>query len=211
MQVCFCKHACTVSWFVQQTGLFVGFCSAAFTLVQYSVQQAHHSVWLKRFLGKSVMIYCLSLFFLFPLEFWTRWRIKLRWFFLDRTIVCGGIQVLSEFCSFIFFRYEKVEDHLWILHFIYTRFHFRFDEASLSRFPISDSKFARWLCQINTSIEAAMEVCFLISGQGVALLDTADFGKLAKAVKQTLATKMGIFRFRQKLFLQGYFYEIPRF
>ena len=38
----------------------------------YSVQQAHHSVWLKRFLGKSVMIYCLSWFFLFPLKFWTR-------------------------------------------------------------------------------------------------------------------------------------------
>lgn len=30
-----CRHACTVSWFVQQTGLFVGFCSAVFTLLQY--------------------------------------------------------------------------------------------------------------------------------------------------------------------------------
>ena len=42
------------------------------------------------------------------------------------------------------------------------------------------------------------------------MLDATDFEeKSAKAVKQTLATKMRIFRFRQKLFLQGDFCEIP--
>eukprot|EP00435_Cladocopium_sp_Y103_P008777 s492_g2.t1 len=49
-----------------------------------------------------------------------------------------------------------------------------------------------------------MEVCFLASGERVALLDAADFeGKPAKAVKQTLASKIGVTRFRQKLFLEG--------
>eukprot|EP00435_Cladocopium_sp_Y103_P045028 s1089_g12.t2 len=53
-------------------------------------------------------------------------------------------------------------------------------------------------------------VCFLASGESAAVLDAADFeGKTAKAVKQTLAAKIGVTRFRLKLFLQGSPAEIP--
>jgi hypothetical protein len=42
-----------------------------------------------------------------------------------------------------------------------------------------------------------MEVCFLASGERVAVLDAAEFeGKSAKAVKQSLAAKIGVTRFR---------------
>ena len=55
-----------------------------------------------------------------------------------------------------------------------------------------------------------MEVCFLASGQGVAVLEAAEVeGKSAKAVKQALAAKIGVTRFRQKLFLEGDGGEIP--
>ena len=55
-----------------------------------------------------------------------------------------------------------------------------------------------------------MEVCFLASGERVAVLDAAEFeGKSAKAVKQSLAAKIGVTRFRQKLFLEGDGGEIP--
>ena len=54
-----------------------------------------------------------------------------------------------------------------------------------------------------------MEVCFL-SGQRVALLEAAEFeGKTAKAVKQALVPKIGVTRFRQRLFLEGDAVEIP--
>eukprot|EP00435_Cladocopium_sp_Y103_P041298 s837_g11.t1 len=55
-----------------------------------------------------------------------------------------------------------------------------------------------------------MEVCFLASGEKVAVLDAAEFeGKTAKAVKQTLAPKIGFTTFRQRLFLEGDASEIP--
>eukprot|EP00435_Cladocopium_sp_Y103_P060058 s129_g21.t2 len=55
-----------------------------------------------------------------------------------------------------------------------------------------------------------MEVCFLASGERVATLDAADFdGKTGKAVKQALAVKTGITRFRQRLFLENDANEIP--
>ena len=55
-----------------------------------------------------------------------------------------------------------------------------------------------------------MEVCFLASGQRVAVLEAAEVeGKSAKAVKQALAAKIGVTRFRQKLFLEGDGGEIP--
>ena len=55
-----------------------------------------------------------------------------------------------------------------------------------------------------------MEVCFLASGEKVAVLDADEFeGKPAKAVKQALATKIGVTRFRQRLFLEGDAVEIP--
>jgi phage tail protein X len=57
---------------------------------------------------------------------------------------------------------------------------------------------------------AAMEVCFLASGERAALLDAAEFeGKTAKAVKQALAAEIGVSRFRQRLFLEGDAVEIP--
>ena len=66
------------------------------------------------------------------------------------------------------------------------------------------------LCWISTQIEPAMEVCFLASGQRVAVLEAAEVeGKSAKAVKQALAAKIGVTRFRQKLFLEGDGGEIP--
>eukprot|EP00435_Cladocopium_sp_Y103_P039169 s837_g10.t1 len=64
--------------------------------------------------------------------------------------------------------------------------------------------------QRSTQTEPAMEVCFLASGERVAVLDAADVeGKSTKAVKQALAAKIGVTRFRQKLFLQGDAGEIP--
>jgi len=55
-----------------------------------------------------------------------------------------------------------------------------------------------------------MEVCFLASGEKVALLQAAEFeGKTAEAVKQALAPKIGVTRFRQRLFLEGDAVEIP--
>ena len=55
-----------------------------------------------------------------------------------------------------------------------------------------------------------MEVCFLASGEKIAVLEAAEFeGKSAKAVKQALAAKIGVTRFRQKLFLEGDGGEIP--
>ena len=55
-----------------------------------------------------------------------------------------------------------------------------------------------------------MEVCFLASGERVVTLDAADFeGKTGKAVKQALAAKIGITRFRQRLFLENDASEIP--
>eukprot|EP00435_Cladocopium_sp_Y103_P061354 s1865_g23.t1 len=48
-----------------------------------------------------------------------------------------------------------------------------------------------------------MEVCFLASGETLTVLDADEFeGKTAKAVKQTLAAKFGISRFKQRFFLQ---------
>ena len=53
-----------------------------------------------------------------------------------------------------------------------------------------------------------MEVCFLASGEKAAVLDAAELeGKTAKAVKQTLAPKIGVTRFKQRLFLEAV--EIP--
>ena len=55
-----------------------------------------------------------------------------------------------------------------------------------------------------------MEVRFLASGEKAAMLDAADFeGKSANAVKQTLATKLGVTTFRQRLFLEGDADEVP--
>jgi len=55
-----------------------------------------------------------------------------------------------------------------------------------------------------------MEVCFLASGEKIAVLEAAEFeGKSAKAVKQALAAKIGVTRFRQRLFLEGDAVEIP--
>ena len=49
-----------------------------------------------------------------------------------------------------------------------------------------------------------MEVCFLASGERVAVLDAAELeGTTAKTVKHALATKLGVTTFRQRLFLEG--------
>jgi hypothetical protein len=49
-----------------------------------------------------------------------------------------------------------------------------------------------------------MEVCFSASGETAAMLDAAVVeGKTAKAVKQTLAARLGVSRFRQQLFHPG--------
>ena len=67
---------------------------------------------------------------------------------------------------------------------------------------------ARYI-QISRPFQPAMEVCFL-SGQKVAVLEAAEFeGKTTKAVKQALAPKIGVTRFRQRLFLEGDAVEIP--
>ena len=48
---------------------------------------------------------------------------------------------------------------------------------------------------------AAMEVCFLASGEQLTVLDADEFrGQSAKTVKQSLAAHVGVTRFRQKLF-----------
>eukprot|EP00435_Cladocopium_sp_Y103_P071973 s216_g38.t3 len=50
----------------------------------------------------------------------------------------------------------------------------------------------------------AMEVCFLASGQTLAVLGPDEFqGQTAKAVKQALVSKVGVTRFRQRLFWDG--------
>eukprot|EP00435_Cladocopium_sp_Y103_P062025 s1576_g23.t1 len=55
-----------------------------------------------------------------------------------------------------------------------------------------------------------MEVCFLASGETLIVLNQIDFeGKSAKSVKQTLASRVGVSRFRQKLFLRDASCEIP--
>ena len=55
-----------------------------------------------------------------------------------------------------------------------------------------------------------MEVCFLASGERVAVLEASEFeGKSAKVVKQALAAKIGVTRFRQRLFLEGDAVELP--
>eukprot|EP00438_Fugacium_kawagutii_P031022 Skav233083 [mRNA] locus=scaffold4078:152921:154192:+ [translate_table: standard] len=49
-----------------------------------------------------------------------------------------------------------------------------------------------------------MEVCFLASGETLAVLDADEFeGKSAKTLKQTLASQIRVSRFRQRLFLEG--------
>jgi hypothetical protein len=54
-----------------------------------------------------------------------------------------------------------------------------------------------------------MEV-FRISGETLAVLDSDEFeGKPAKAVKQALAAKVGISRFKQKFLVEDSFREIP--
>eukprot|EP00438_Fugacium_kawagutii_P014642 Skav233210 [mRNA] locus=scaffold2657:4014:5081:- [translate_table: standard] len=46
-----------------------------------------------------------------------------------------------------------------------------------------------------------MEVCFLTSGETLAVLDTEE--RSAKTLKQRLAARLGVSRFRQRLFLEG--------
>lgn len=59
-------------------------------------------------------------------------------------------------------------------------------------------------------MQPPMEVCFLASGEKVAVLEAAEFeGKSAKVVKQALAPKIGVTRFRQRRFLEGDAVEIP--
>ena len=49
-----------------------------------------------------------------------------------------------------------------------------------------------------------MEVCSAVSGKTLAFLDPEEFeGKSAKSVKQCLAAKFGITRFRKKLLEEG--------
>ena len=48
---------------------------------------------------------------------------------------------------------------------------------------------------------AAMEVCFLTSGETLTILDGEMQGKTVKAVKKALAAKVGISRFKQRLFV----------
>jgi hypothetical protein len=56
-----------------------------------------------------------------------------------------------------------------------------------------------------------MEVCFLCSGEDVAVLDAADIeGKTAKDVKRSLVKQLGVTRFRQRFFLEaGLIIAIP--
>ena len=54
----------------------------------------------------------------------------------------------------------------------------------------------------------AMEVCFLASGETLAVLDEME-GQTAKEVKQALAAKVGISRFKQRFFVEDGSHEIP--
>ena len=47
----------------------------------------------------------------------------------------------------------------------------------------------------------AMEECFLASGKTLAVLDEME-GQTAKEVKQALAAKVGISRFKQRFFVE---------
>jgi len=53
-----------------------------------------------------------------------------------------------------------------------------------------------------------MEVCFLTSGETLTVLEDELQGKKAKAVKQALAAKVGISRFKQRLFVEDGSWEI---
>lgn len=49
-----------------------------------------------------------------------------------------------------------------------------------------------------------MEVCFLASGEHVAVLDAADIeGKAVRDVKRSLVEQLGVTRFRQRFFLEA--------
>ena len=49
-----------------------------------------------------------------------------------------------------------------------------------------------------------MEVCFLASGELLAVLDVAEFeGQPGKALKQSLASEVGVTRFRLRIFMDG--------
>ena len=48
-----------------------------------------------------------------------------------------------------------------------------------------------------------MDVCFIASGETLAVLDPNEFtGKSGIALKQSLTTETGVSRFRQRLFLE---------
>ena len=53
-----------------------------------------------------------------------------------------------------------------------------------------------------------MEVCFLTSGETLTVLDDELQGKKAKAVKKALAAKVGISRFKHRLFSENGLHEI---
>ena len=55
---------------------------------------------------------------------------------------------------------------------------------------------------------AAMDVRFLTSGEPRTVLEDALQGKTAKAVKNALAAKVGISRFKQRLFVEDGLHEI---
>ena len=64
---------------------------------------------------------------------------------------------------------------------------------------------------LQRNVSAPMEVCFLCSGEDVAVLDAADIeGKTAKDVKRSLVKQLGVTRFRQRFFLEaGLIIAIP--
>ena len=47
-----------------------------------------------------------------------------------------------------------------------------------------------------------MEMCFLTSGETLTVLEDELQGKTVKAVKKALAAKVGISRFKQRLFVE---------
>ena len=53
-----------------------------------------------------------------------------------------------------------------------------------------------------------MEVCFLTSGETLTVLEDEFQGKPAKAVKKALAAKVGISRFKQRLFVEDGLHQI---
>ena len=55
---------------------------------------------------------------------------------------------------------------------------------------------------------AAMEFCFPASGETLTVLEDELQGQTAKAVKKTLAAKVGISRFKQKFFVEDDSHEI---